>query len=120
MVCRSRLCAIYNERIWSVLFQQIRKEYGLLFGRISLASSVESLVAQRTGDMTVEEVAMPSLKCLKLRGCEQLKMIPDCLRRVTTLRELKVTYMPERFRTRLQANEGDDWCKIAHIPSVEF
>ncbi|KAF8388701.1 hypothetical protein HHK36_025381 [Tetracentron sinense] len=55
---------------------------------------------------TVEEGAMQSLRVLELRGCEQLKMIPDGLMCVTALRELKVTYIPERFRTRVQANGG--------------
>ncbi|GMN52874.1 hypothetical protein TIFTF001_022011 [Ficus carica] len=68
----------------------------------------------------VEEGAMPNLKKLDMVFVPQLRMIPEGLKHVTTLRELNVSRMPKKFEERLRASEGEDFYKVSHIPSVSI
>ena len=65
----------------------------------------------------VEEGALPSLRRLIICCCKELKMIPEGLQYVTSLKELVVEDMPE-IEDRMERNIGEDWYKIRHIPSV--
>ncbi|XP_058112984.1 putative disease resistance protein At1g50180 [Magnolia sinica] len=65
----------------------------------------------------VEEGAMPNLRFLEILKCRRLKMVPDGLGHVTTLRELVIKKMPEEFKERVR-EEGVDWFKIRRIPSL--
>lgn len=66
----------------------------------------------------VEEGALPSLRRLIISGCQELKMLPEGLQHVTSLKELVVEDMPETFVDRIEQDNGDDWNKIQHIPSI--
>ncbi|XP_058112039.1 probable disease resistance protein RF9 [Magnolia sinica] len=66
----------------------------------------------------VEEGSMPNLRHLKIWKCRRLKMLPDGLQHISTLQKLKVRGMPEEFGERARKDEGDDWHKIRHIPSL--
>ncbi|XP_058112998.1 disease resistance protein RPP8-like [Magnolia sinica] len=66
----------------------------------------------------VEEGAMRNLRCLGISFCNRLKMLPDGLRYIITLQELKLEYMSEELKGRVRKNEGEDWFKIRHIPSL--
>ncbi|KAF2296139.1 hypothetical protein GH714_036328 [Hevea brasiliensis] len=69
----------------------------------------------------IEEGAMPCLKSLSL-SLGELKMIPEGLRFVTTVRELKLIHMvtcEERVRG-VNGVEGVDFHKVRHIPSISF
>ncbi|KAF2296141.1 hypothetical protein GH714_036332 [Hevea brasiliensis] len=69
----------------------------------------------------IEECAMPCLKSLSL-SLEKLKMIPEGLRFLTTVRELKLIHMvtcEERVRG-VNGVEGVDFYKVRHIPSISF
>eukprot|EP00262_Sarcandra_glabra_P000161 TRINITY_DN10246_c0_g1_i3.p1 TRINITY_DN10246_c0_g1~~TRINITY_DN10246_c0_g1_i3.p1 ORF type:complete len:762 (+),score=108.97 TRINITY_DN10246_c0_g1_i3:153-2438(+) len=66
----------------------------------------------------VEQGAMPNLKRLVVVGCHQLEEVPEGLQHVTTLRELELIAMPVEFRNRVVDNDGEDWYKIRHIPSL--
>ncbi|KAF8394042.1 hypothetical protein HHK36_020244 [Tetracentron sinense] len=71
----------------------------------------------------VEEGAMPSLRHLNIRYCQKLRMVPEGLRFITTLLELKITGMPENFKDSLQGLDGrggQDLYKVQHIPSITF
>ncbi|XP_008811538.3 putative disease resistance RPP13-like protein 3 [Phoenix dactylifera] len=61
----------------------------------------------------VEVGAMPSLTHLTIWRCKELKMLPEGLQHVTTLRELKLIEMPFEFNDRVR-NE------VRHIPSIIF
>ncbi|XP_038977919.1 probable disease resistance RPP8-like protein 2 [Phoenix dactylifera] len=61
----------------------------------------------------VEAGAMPSLTHLTIWNCKKLKMLPEGLQHVTTLRELKLNLMPREFNDRVR-------CKVRHIPSIIF
>ncbi|XP_073046802.1 putative inactive disease susceptibility protein LOV1 [Primulina eburnea] len=51
---------------------------------------------------TVEEGAMPKLRSLKIDECVNLKMVPEGIRYIATLRELVIANMPDSFKNRVQ------------------
>ncbi|XP_058112983.1 disease resistance protein RPH8A-like [Magnolia sinica] len=79
-----------------------------------------SVEADELEEWRVEEGAMPNLRFLQMIDCRRLKMIPDGLQHVTTLKELKLTMIAEELKERVRENEGEDWYKIRHIPSLIY
>ncbi|KAF8398504.1 hypothetical protein HHK36_017433 [Tetracentron sinense] len=67
----------------------------------------------------MEEGAMPRLRRLVIHGCHNLRMVPEGLRFLTTLRELEIIWMPRVFKDRLRPG-GADYYKVQHIPSITF
>ncbi|PPR80673.1 hypothetical protein GOBAR_AA40043 [Gossypium barbadense] len=67
----------------------------------------------------VDEGAMPSLQRLEIWGCRLLKMLPEGLRFITTLKELKIESMPKAFKDKLEEG-GEDFYKVKHVPSIIF
>ncbi|XP_073104125.1 disease resistance RPP8-like protein 3 isoform X2 [Elaeis guineensis] len=61
--------------------------------------------------------AMPCLTHLTIDGCRKLKMLPEGLQHVTTLRELKLIEMYCEFIDRVRNEDG---YKVRHIPSTIF
>ncbi|XP_040960315.1 disease resistance RPP8-like protein 3 [Gossypium hirsutum] len=67
----------------------------------------------------VGEGAMPSLQRLEIQKCRQLKMLPDGLRFIANLQELKIESMPKTFKDNWEEG-GEDFCKVRHVPSIIF
>ena len=65
--------------------------------------------------LNVEESALPKLTSFQINNCRRLRMIPEEIKSVTTLKELEIKEMPERFIDRLQ---GEDYYKVQHVPSI--
>ncbi|EOY13111.1 Disease resistance protein family [Theobroma cacao] len=70
-------------------------------------------------EWTVDEGAMPTLRHLEIGHCRKLKMLPDGLRFITTLRQLKIEMMPMAFKDKL-VEGGEDFFKVQHVPSIIF
>uniref|UniRef100_A0A1D1ZG16 Disease resistance protein RPP8 n=1 Tax=Anthurium amnicola TaxID=1678845 RepID=A0A1D1ZG16_9ARAE len=68
---------------------------------------------------TVEDGAMPCLKNLDISYCHQLDMLPEGMKHIKTLQTMKISYLSDKFTCRLK-NQGEDWYKIEHIPSVQI
>ncbi|KDP43864.1 hypothetical protein JCGZ_20874 [Jatropha curcas] len=68
-------------------------------------------------EWNVEEGALPCLKCLEIRSCTNLEMLPDGLPYVKTLHKLKLTNVP-LLSARIKDNLGEDWDKVAHILNI--
>ncbi|KAL0313471.1 UNVERIFIED_CONTAM: putative disease resistance RPP8-like protein 2 [Sesamum radiatum] len=71
----------------------------------------------------VEEGAMPNLFSLSIFECKNLEMIPDGLKSITTLNEILIGFMPEKFMNRVRVvkgKEGEDYHKIKHIPDIFY
>ncbi|KAF8369848.1 hypothetical protein HHK36_032126 [Tetracentron sinense] len=64
----------------------------------------------------MEEGAMPRLRRLVIHGCHNLKMVPEGLRFLTTLRELEIIGI-RVFEDRLRPG-GADYYKVQHISSI--
>ncbi|KAA3472394.1 putative disease resistance protein RF9 [Gossypium australe] len=67
----------------------------------------------------VSEGAMPSLRRLAIKNCRKLKKLPDGLRFIATLQELKIEKMPKTFKDKVEEG-GEDFCKVQHVPSIIF
>ncbi|KAB2006226.1 hypothetical protein ES319_D11G328700v1 [Gossypium barbadense] len=67
----------------------------------------------------VSEGAMPCLRRLEIGNCRQLKKLPDGLRFIATLQELKIESMPKTFKDKVEEG-GEDFCKVRHVPSIIF
>ncbi|CAL9218806.1 unnamed protein product [Arabidopsis halleri] len=67
----------------------------------------------------VEEGSMPCLRTLTIDNCKKLKQLPDGLKYVASLKELKIERMKREWTERLVLG-GEDYYKVQHIPSVQF
>ncbi|KAH1083970.1 hypothetical protein J1N35_023731 [Gossypium stocksii] len=67
----------------------------------------------------VGEEAMGSLQRLEIQKCRQLKKLPDGLRFIATLQELKIESMPKTFKDKVEEG-GEDFWKGRHVPSIIF
>ncbi|XVF45452.1 hypothetical protein PTKIN_Ptkin02bG0207600 [Pterospermum kingtungense] len=69
--------------------------------------------------LRVSQGAMSNLRSLKIADCRKLKMLPDELRFITALKELKIEKMPPAFKDKL-VQGGEDLYKVQHVPSIIF
>ncbi|CAA3022068.1 disease resistance At1g50180 [Olea europaea subsp. europaea] len=67
----------------------------------------------------IDAGAMPKLCRLVIAHCEQLEMLPDGLKFITTLQKLNVRWMSDDFKDRLR-DEGDDFYKVRHVPDIKL
>ena len=70
--------------------------------------------------LIIDEGALPLLEKLVIRDCPQLKEVPSGIHHLKSLKILKFDEMPTEFVLSLQPDEGPDFGKVNHIPSVEF
>ncbi|XP_060967013.1 putative disease resistance protein At1g50180 [Cannabis sativa] len=66
----------------------------------------------------VEESALPTLAYLRIHYCSKLR-VPDGVRNIVTLNEIKIISMPKKFKERMEEG-GDDFHKVNHVPSRVF
>jgi hypothetical protein len=67
----------------------------------------------------VEEGSMPCLRTLTIDDCKKLKELPDGLKYITSLKELKIEGMKREWKEKLVPG-GEDYYKVQHIPDVQF
>ncbi|KAL1198852.1 putative disease resistance RPP8-like protein 4 [Cardamine amara subsp. amara] len=67
----------------------------------------------------VEEGSMPCLRTLTISNCKKLKEIPDGIKYITSLKELKIEGMKKEWKEKLVSG-GEDYYKVQHIPNVQF
>ncbi|KAL1819421.1 hypothetical protein ACET3Z_014290 [Daucus carota] len=63
----------------------------------------------------LEEGALSNLRQLEIVECKRLKISPKGLRPVTTLRELKLGFMPVDMKSKVQDRQGENWYKIQQV-----
>lgn len=66
----------------------------------------------------VENPAMAKLRCLVIRLCKRLRMLPQGLQHLGELQLVQISGMPMVFNARLQDSMGEDWIKIRHVRSI--
>ncbi|KAG4123067.1 hypothetical protein ERO13_D11G302300v2 [Gossypium hirsutum] len=84
---------------------------------------LESLILAKLNNLEewkVDEGAMPSLQRLEITRFPELNMLPEGLKFITTLKELKIESMPKAFKDRLEEEGGEDFYKVKHVPSIIF
>ena len=70
--------------------------------------------------MIIDEGAMPLLEQLDIGPSPQLKEVPSGIHHLQSLKVLKFYDMPIEFELSLQPDNGPDFWKVKHIPSVVF
>ena len=70
--------------------------------------------------MIIDEGVLPLLKELQIGPCPQLKVVPSGIHHLKSLKKLSFDEMPTEFVLSLQPDEGPDFGKVKHIPSVGF
>uniref|UniRef100_A0A5B7BJN7 Putative inactive disease susceptibility protein LOV1 n=1 Tax=Davidia involucrata TaxID=16924 RepID=A0A5B7BJN7_DAVIN len=66
----------------------------------------------------VEVGSLETLREIEIRSCKKLKMIPDGFQHLTQCRQIKLTNMADGLKARVIENQGEDWYKIQHVPSI--
>ena len=105
-----------NLRILELLFSEIMG--GEMVCSAQRFLRLESLILRGLyylEEWEVEEGAMPALRHLEIENCLELKMLPDGLRFITTLQELKIKSMPKAFKDKVV--EGGEFQRV---PSIIF
>ncbi|XP_062083368.1 putative disease resistance protein At1g50180 [Humulus lupulus] len=67
----------------------------------------------------VEEGALSNLRLLRISNCWRFRRVPDGLRYITTLKEMKIEGMPREFKENLEEG-GEDFYKVRHVSSRVF
>ncbi|XP_050246326.1 disease resistance protein RPM1-like isoform X15 [Quercus robur] len=70
--------------------------------------------------LIIDEGALPLLERLQIGECPQLKEVPSGIHHLKSLKKLEFSEMPTEFVLSLQPDEGPDFGKVKHIPSVTF
>ncbi|KAL4618521.1 hypothetical protein ACB092_06G016600 [Castanea dentata] len=70
--------------------------------------------------LMIDEGALPFLEFLEIGDCPQLKEVPSGIHHLKSLKNLRFREMPIEFVLSLQPDEGPDFGKVKHIPSVTF
>uniref|UniRef100_A0A7N0SWU1 Uncharacterized protein n=1 Tax=Kalanchoe fedtschenkoi TaxID=63787 RepID=A0A7N0SWU1_KALFE len=64
--------------------------------------------------------AMPELRELCLVTCDKLKMVPEGIENLKKLKDLLVWDMPSKFYHRIKRDQGEDFWKVQHVPTVAY
>ncbi|KAM4102580.1 hypothetical protein ACJW30_06G011900 [Castanea mollissima] len=70
--------------------------------------------------LMIEEGALPLLDQLDTRPCPQLKEVPSGIHHLKSPKQLQFGEMPTEFVLSLQPDEGPNFGKVKHIPSITF
>ena len=70
--------------------------------------------------LIIDEGALPLLVELVIGECPQLKEVPSGIHHLKRLKNLQFDEMPTELVLSLQPDEGPDFGKVKHIPSVTF
>ncbi|ESQ42237.1 hypothetical protein EUTSA_v10012605mg [Eutrema salsugineum] len=81
--------------------------------------TLEFSILDNLDEWVVEEESMPNLCRLEINDCRKLKSLPDGLRYITSLEELRVGWMENAFKDKL-IQGGEDYYKIQHVSYVVF
>ncbi|CAN6876659.1 unnamed protein product [Brassica oleracea] len=77
------------------------------------------MVLKELEEWEIEEGSMPCLSTLSIGFCDKLKEIPEGLKYIISLKELKISGMNKEWNEKLESG-GESYYKVQHIPSVQF
>ncbi|TYH46631.1 hypothetical protein ES332_D11G351200v1 [Gossypium tomentosum] len=97
----------------------IRKEMFCSAQGFPKLESLSLIELNNLEEWKVGEGAMPSLQRLEIQSCIQLKKLPDGLRFIATLQEVKIGSMRKTFKDKVEEEE-EDFCKVRHGLSIIF
>ncbi|KAM5553246.1 hypothetical protein ABKV19_025464 [Rosa sericea] len=117
MAVLEKLPNLKSLQLWRNVFEENTKVLVFSAGSFPRLQFLTLLCLKGITEWRVEEGAMPSLCKLVIHDCRGLSTVPDGLRHLTTLMELKIEYMPKLFCSKLEEG-GEDFHKVQHIPSL--
>lgn len=68
--------------------------------------------------LRIEDGALSNLRQLEIIDCKQIKIVPNGLYPVTTLRDLKLGYISHGFELKVQDRRGENWYRIHQVPPI--
>ncbi|OMO76506.1 Disease resistance protein [Corchorus olitorius] len=84
---------------------------------------LELLELDNLEEWVIEEGAMPRLRSFRLTWCWNLRMLPEGLRYITTIKEMTLEHVIGPLARSIQVIdgiEGEDFYKVRHIPSIQI
>ncbi|GMY32034.1 disease resistance protein RPM1-like [Fagus crenata] len=70
--------------------------------------------------LIIDEGCLPLLEKLEIFSCPLLEEVPSDIHHLKSLKHLQFVEMPRELVLSLQPDEGPDFWKVNHIPSVDF
>ncbi|KAJ9163783.1 hypothetical protein P3X46_023415 [Hevea brasiliensis] len=109
-----------NLTLWHAFdAQQLGKEFCKAGGFPKLeVLSIASHVLEAWTEL--EEGALPSLQYLHFHNCLRLRMLPEGLQYITTLKQLDLLPLLDEHAERLKPDGGEENYKIRNIPNISF
>ncbi|KAH0923629.1 hypothetical protein HID58_023647, partial [Brassica napus] len=77
---------------------------------------LDLVVLKELEEWEIEEGSMPCLRTLHIKYCDKLKEIPEGLKYIISLKELKISGMNNEWKGKLESG-GESYYKVQHIPS---
>ncbi|KAG9448695.1 hypothetical protein H6P81_008660 [Aristolochia fimbriata] len=74
----------------------------------------------RVNQVEVEEGAMPNIQQLWMGFSQEIKMLPQGIEYLTTLKQLYLEEMPDELVQNLRDKKSKDRWKVQHIPSIKL
>ncbi|KAF3487293.1 hypothetical protein F2Q69_00056016 [Brassica cretica] len=107
--------------------QSVELSYSAFVGRKMVCSKggfpqlrkLNLMVLKELEEWVIEEGSMPCLRTLYIQRCDKLKEIPEGLKYIISLKELKISGMKNEWKEKLESG-GESYYKVQHIPSVQF
>ncbi|KAI3915212.1 hypothetical protein MKX01_035471 [Papaver californicum] len=97
----------------------LSKKMVCLRGGFDCLETLKLVSLENLEEWKIEKGALTRLRNLEISGCLKLKEIPEGLRQLITIEEIRIANMLAPFINRVTRN-GRDWNKISHIRSVEI
>ncbi|KAL2531272.1 Disease resistance protein (CC-NBS-LRR class) family [Abeliophyllum distichum] len=66
----------------------------------------------------IEDGALSNLRQLEIIDCKKIKIVPNGLHPVTTLKDLKLGYTSREFELKVQDRRGENWFRIQQVPPI--
>nr|POF02877.1 putative disease resistance rpp8-like protein 4 [Quercus suber] len=91
-----------------------------LFSSVNYGPASPRRIGFGLNRLIIDEGALPLLERLDIGDSPQLKEVPSGIHHLKSLKNLQFYEMPTEFVLSLQPDEGPDFGKVKHIPSVTF
>lgn len=109
----------------ALVFLELKKAYNgkLLHFKVGWFPRLKKLnIVELTQleSLVLEEGTLPTIRDLNLIRCPELKMLPQGIEHLTSLKMLHLEDMPEESIRRLQGDTNEDQAKVRHIATIKL
>lgn len=116
----SSLCVLPN-----LALLELKKAYNGQFlhfqtGWFPKLNKMVLLQLEQLSSLELEVGSLPSIKELRLVGCQELNMLPHGIEHLTSLQMLHLEEMTEECLQKLEKDANEYHEKVRHIPTIKF